>query len=132
MCTRKNEILFEMEYRSPYGCSHQVIIQESGKGVIKAGVEENYDKEKIKFRQILKEEKFEISKVDLERLKGLTNISTPLKKHSVNDGFRYILMIKNKKKIDIYGSPPEKLDTISNILSKYYSFEIDYFCEEYR
>jgi len=132
MCTKKDEMLFEIEYRSPYGCSHQVIIKESGKGAIKAGVEENYDKEKIDFLQILKEEKFEINEFDLERLKGLTSISTPLVKHPVNDGFRYTLIIKNIKKIDVYGSPPETLDTISNILNKYYSFQIDYFCEEYR
>lgn len=133
MCSLKSDsVLFEVNYRSPYGCSHQVIVQENGEGIIVVGGEKNYNDKVLDFNQIIKKEKFEVDKKDLNFFEFLvSNISVPQIKGPVNDGFRYTLINNEKKIIDVYGMPPEVISEMSNILSKYYSFKIDYFCEEY-
>lgn len=128
----EDDLLFTINYRSPYGCSHQVTIKENGEGIIEIGRESNYDKEELIFEQIIKKEEFKVNNKDLGDLKELiSSISVPLKKVAVNDGFRYSLISNHNQLIDVYGESPIVINEISTILKNYYSFEIDYFCEKY-
>ena len=128
----EDDLLFTINYRSPYGCSHQVAIKENGEGLIVIGRESNYDNKELIFEQIIKKERFKVDNKDLGVLEELVlSISVPLTKAAVNDGFRYSLLADCNKLIDVYGESPVVINEISTILNNYYSFEIDYFCEGY-
>ncbi|MHC5310898.1 hypothetical protein ACYSNM_12710 [Myroides sp. LJL116] len=120
-----------MNFRSPYGCVHQVLVMENGQGKIIIGTEANQSRE-IDFNQIIRQESFKINTKDLVNLRDLAaSISTPLIKGPISDGFRSTLLINGSKEIDFYGDIPEVIKAMSSILSQYYSFEVDYFCEGY-
>lgn len=124
--------IYRIYYRSPYGCTHEVILDNNGRGVIKAGIADSFDKKDIRFTQLIKKENFVVSVEDFREIRKIVlDINNSVLKESNNDGFRYVLIVNKTKKLDVFGEVPEALNDISIILSKYYSFEIDWFCEEY-
>jgi len=130
-----NKNYAKLLFRSPYGCSHTLIFNESGIGKIVAGEENEYSKDFTVFESIIRDEVFSIKKEDdLKSIHKIINDLEGKKLYTTSrpkDAFHYELYIAGEKKIDAYGRKSEVFNNLSEILSKHYPFEIDYTCEKY-
>lgn len=121
--------------QSPFGCTHLITLDESGKGEIIAGEDIDLNRESFSFKQIIKRGDIDISgKNDLNML---NEIITSIKDKNLEKSERpkdvshYELFILGERKIDAYGRESSTFNSIIDIISKNYPFEMDYTCENY-